>query len=349
MNRKKFLTKLETVFQSVFSAWEKTNLIPGVRERVEVSLIRIAISVLNARDRRFAIKQASEGLPELHRMFKFRTGYPLNLENPRSFNEKIQWRKLHDRNPLFPILSDKLRAKDWIREKIGEDRTVPTLFYTTSALELPLGIEKETLILKTTHDSGGQFVVTPELNRSRGEIIRGISKFLFRDFGVKQFEWAYQEVDRRIIAEPLLGSGHDALPDDVRFHLFGGRLQYIQYQTGIYRNGEIHVDGTVLISPDWAQLSVMRPYDKLLDLPPRPREFERMIEIANILAEGFDYLRVDFFVISGEFHVSEATIYASGGFQRFDPIDYDYELGQLWELPDQAIDNIPGTDELGRE
>jgi len=350
LTQKQILQICISVFRKVFSVWERTNLVTGVRERLEVSLIKTGAAVLNARDRKFSKNEASLGYPTLRKKFEARTGYSLSLDDPQTFCEKMQWRKFNDRNSLFPILSDKLRAKEWIREKIGEERTVPTIFHTTSVLELPIGIENESLILKTNHDSGGQLIVSPELGRTRGEIIRYMSQYFFRDFGIRKFEWAYTQINRAVLAEPLLGGSPDQLPDDVRIHVFGGRVKYIQYQTAKFfaEENQIHIDGTLLLSPEWTPLSIKRRNDTVLDLPPRPREFERMIEIAEILSAGLDFLRVDFFVMKGEFYVSETTVYASAGYQQFDPVDYDHELGQLWILPNSNVNGNLGTEYLRR-
>ena len=329
------LAEVSETLDGFFGRWERNGVLPSLREPLEVAAMWAGATALNLRDKRRARAQVAAGYPAMRRRFEENLGHPPNLENPRSFSEKLQWRKINDRNPLFPILSDKAAAKTWITEKIGEDRTVPTLFEAESPLDLPQDIASRTCVLKVTHASSRNIFVSPTSGLTRGDILRRISRYLYRDFGVLLHEWAYDQVPRKIIAEPVLLAADGSVPGDARFHMIGGKLKFIHYNTAELLPDLHKTKGvmTNLISPEWTQMPLTRRNDKIGPMPPRPREFERMVEIAEILSAEFDYLRVDFFVIDGEFRVSETTLYSSSGVKRFEPHSYDAELGAEWVLP----------------
>jgi len=324
-----------------FAAWERTGLAPGVREKIEVSLLRTAAAAFSAWRIYRAKADARAGYPALHRTFEKETGLTLDLENPRSFQEKLQWRKIHDHNPLFSVIADKARVKDWVREQLGgEEVTVPTLFEVTSPLDLPEDIATRDVVLKVNHASKRVVFAGPGSGQTRGDILRTLVQHFYLDFGTSIYEWAYSEIDRRIIAEPILLKTNGQVPDDLRFHMLGGKLKYVQFNKPLYdAGGLLHPDYEVLlIAPDWTCLGARRTTDeKIPGLPPRPPKFERMTEIAETLSDRFDYLRVDFFMIDDDFRVSELTLYPSSGFKRFDPFSYEEELGAQWPIPGTAV------------
>lgn len=323
------------LFDRVFGVWERTGLARPLRENTEIVITRAAAALWNLAAHRLAARDAARGYPALHRYFEERTGYSLNLHAPETLQQKIQWRKIHDRNPLLPVLADKQAAKDWIHDRLGEDLTVPTLFQVRSPRDLPEDIATRELVLKVTHASHRNIFVTPDCGLTRGAILRRIARYLYLDYGTRLHEWAYSEVDRSIIAEPILRDGAGNIPDDARFLMLDGKLRYIFYTAGELDPETCRPRSPykIHIGPDWTLLPVTRKGDVPGPLPPRPAAFERMVAIAERLAAEIDHLRVDFFLLDDRFYISEMTIYHTSGFKCYEPYRFDRELGALWTLP----------------
>lgn len=329
------LTSRMDLFDRIFGAWEKTGLATGFRESVEMAATRRAADRLNRMDQRHVKLEAAAGYPSLHRRYEQAIGIPLNLNAPRAFTEKIQWSKIYDRNPLYPIIADKAGGKDWIAERLGEDLTVPTLFQIMDPRDLPQNIAEQELILKVTHASRRNIVVSSGIKQSRGDILRRLGRYLYRDYGVLYYEWQYSEIERSIIAEPLLSNKDGTTPQDLQLLMFDGKLSVIRFATPVFsaKTGQSVSESTVVLKPDWTEITVSRLGDVAGKVPPRPVQFDRIVEVAQRLSEGFPQVRVDFFVVDDDFYVGELTFSTSGGLKRFDPMGFDYELGSQWRLP----------------
>ena len=321
--------------EAVFSAWEDLGIAKGLRKWAEHALPYGSANLQNLLDRRRAAREAAAGFTGLHSRFAAAHGYPLSLDNPQTFSEKIQWRKLNDRNPLLPVFADKLLAKSWVEDRLGEDLSVPTLFAIKDPRHLPEDIADQDVLLKVTHASARNLFVKLGGGITRNEIIRRISRDYYRDYGTLIHEWAYSQVDRSIIAEPVLRKLDGSLPDDLKLHMMDGELKLVQFNKSGLDAATLRqkIESTAYISKDWTLLPVTRAGGEISELPSRPRQLDRILQIANSLSRGIDYLRVDFFLCDDDFYVSEMSFYTSSGFKPFSPSSFDRELGQSWTLP----------------
>lgn len=237
------------------------------------------------------------------------------LYDPRRFTELVQQRKLADRDPLLTVLSDKIAAKPFVRDVLGDAWIIPTLW---SGIELPADPPAPCpFILKASHGCNQNAVCrTPDDWPRIRRLARGWTR---RPYGLWLDEWAYRGLPRGYLAEPYLG-GEGTAPVDYKVYVFGGRAEFVQ----------VHLDrGTnhrwLLHDRDWRQVS--RP--DLAPVPP-PVTLTSMLAAAERLAAPFEFARVDFYEIDGEAKFGEITFYPGSGLDPFDPVALDLMLGERW-------------------
>ena len=260
-------------------------------------------------------------------MWKRRMNYPLDLTKPRSFNEKLQWLKLNDRKPIYHKLVDKYEVKKFVSEKIGEEYVVKTYAVYDSVEDIDFNALPDSFVLKCTHNSGS-FVVCP--NKNALDIEEAL-KILKQGMNCKDYykcsrEWVYKGVKPRIIAEEYL---EDSTFEDLvnyKFWCFNGKPQimYITVKTDdIWEN---------FYDMEFNQLEISHGFKQYKGIISKPLQFERMKELAEVLSDNFYHIRIDFYQISGKIKFSEYTFYDWAGFRPFDNIEWDYKIGDLFNL-----------------
>lgn len=270
---------------------------------------------------------SDETFLKLH--FRARTGYRLDLENPRTYNEKLQWLKLYDRNPLYPQLVDKYRAKEYVASLIGEEYIIPTLGVYNSFEEIDFEKLPGQFVLKCTHDSGSIYICRDKacLDRERAERIlkRGLKRNPVR-YGR---EWPYGQVTPRIIAEQYMEDESHQELKDYKIFTFSGKAAMIQVDYGRFSR---HMRN--LYSLDWEYLNAAISYPSdPQHVIPRPEKLELMIELAERLAQKLPHVRVDFYSIESRVYFGEMTLYHGAGFEKFEPAELGLWLGELLVLP----------------
>lgn len=263
------------------------------------------------------------------RTFEYYNDYHANLNNPKSFNEKLQWLKLHDHNPKYTQLVDKYEVKKYVADKVGEDYVIPTLGIYRSFDDICFDKLPQQFVLKCTHDSGS--------------IIRCKDKDGFDPIAVKDFldnrlkfdyflagrEWPYKNVNRRIIAEKYLENknGQDII--DYKFLCADGVVQYVFTCSNRNTKTGLRVN---FYERDWTPLPFERHYPKRKEEIEKPGQLSEMIELAEKLSSGLKFVRVDFFIIDGHIYFSELTFFPGGGMEEFIPVEWDYKLGEMINL-----------------
>lgn len=266
-------------------------------------------------------------------IFKLSVGYRLNLKHPKTFNEKIQWLKLNDHKSIYPIIVDKLSVKNYINEKLGEGY----VFNTIGVWNNPKNIDFESLpnrfVLKTTHGGGNCGVIICK-DKSKFNIenaIRELKKALHQDIGHKFLEWPYTKVNPRIMAEEFMEQPDCSELVDYKVHCFNGTPQFILVCSG--RNSEfgMHED---FYDTEWNRLDCARRKHPISSFEiEKPTCLSELLSLAKILAEGFPFLRVDFYIINNKLYVGELTLYPASGFSPFVPQEMDLRFGELLGLP----------------
>ena len=262
--------------------------------------------------------------------FRAKMGYPLDLDKPRTFSEKLQWLKLYDRNPLYTTLVDKYAVRRYIADKIGEEYLIPLVGGPwNSAEEIDFDSLPEQFVLKCNHNSGGVIICRDKSSFDRAAAARRLDEDLKKNYYLEGREWPYKNVKPCIIAEKLLKN--DEISDgiwDYKFFCFNGKpkLMYIAS------------DGSSDPRTDFFDMNFehvnIRMRDGSFDeLPTKPEQFEQMKHMAEKLSQGFSHVRVDFYIADGQVYSGEITLYHCSGFINITPKKWDSILGSWLELP----------------
>lgn len=264
--------------------------------------------------------------------FKRHMGYNLNLDNPKSLNEKINWLKLYERKEHHKIIADKYAVRDYIKEKIGEQYLIPLFFHTKSHKDIrSKNLPDESFIIKTNHDSSGGIIVRNKSDVKWKEVRKRLKRLLKENHYFRTREWQYKNIEPRIIVEKLLTTEDGSIPSDFKFHCFNGKLAFIMVDLNRHTDNRTRN----LYDKDWNLLPYEwgRPNDDNIE---RPSNLEEMIHLSEILAQDFPYLRVDFYSVKGKTYFGELTLHHASGLQKFKQPEYDYILGKKLKLD---IDN----------
>jgi len=248
------------------------------------------------------------------------------LFRPRRFTEKMQWRKLFDRNALFGVFCDKLATRDWVAARIGAEYLAP-VYWTGGVDEIPFDAALLPYVLKSTHASGQVMFVTQDMMADQAAVRRRAAAWLQIDYFALSGEPGYKNIPPRLVAEQIVLAEDGGAPEERRMFVFDGKVAVINTvfaEDGIIRNGAFH-------TPCWERLDwhftrlVTRAF-------PRPKRLEEMIRVAELLGQGIDHIRVDIYDCGDRILVGELTAYAWGGLSRFNPEGADLALGRFWRL-----------------
>lgn len=258
-------------------------------------------------------------------------GRKLNLKEPKTFNEKIQWLKLYDRNPTYSKMVDKYEAKNYVENKIGKEYIIPTLgvweeFDKINFSELP-----NQFVLKTTHDSGGVVIVKDKDKMNLVKTKKIIEDSLNNNYYLQGREWPYKNVKHRIIAEKYMvdESGYEL--KDYKFFCFNGIAKVMFIASDRQNtNEETKFD---FFDMEFNHLPFTNGHPNSNKIIIKPKSFEKMKKLAEILSEGIPQVRIDFYDINGNIYFGEMTFSHWSGFVPFIPDEWDYRLGSMINLP----------------
>lgn len=254
----------------------------------------------------------------------------LNLENPKTFNEIIQWMKINDHNPLYTTLVDKYSVKKYVADKIGEEYVIPTIGVWNHAKDINYNQLPDQFVLKCTHDSGGIIICKNKKNLDINKTNLKLEKHLKRDFYYYSREWPYKDVKRRIIAEPYLEDTLTGELRDYKFFCFNGDVKLLFVASG-RQNKEI---GTRFdfFDEKYNHLDLINGYPNADTIPDKPQSFDRMLEIARELSRGFKQVRIDLYEVDGKTYFGEFTFYHFSGLVPFKPEVWDKKMGSWINL-----------------
>lgn len=274
----------------------------------------------------------------LKKSFRAYLGSNLDIENPKTFNEKLQWLKIHDRNPLYTTLVDKAAVKPWVAERIGWNHVVPTLGVWDSFDDIDFDELPERFVLKCTHDSGGLVICRNREMFNAFAAKKKIERSLGRNFFWSGREWPYKNVPPRVIAEEYLDPSPAIDVIDYKVLCFNGEARCIFTCCG-RASDDLRVD---FFDLGWNPLPFTRHYPKSDTPPDAPAGLQGLIEMSERLSAGMPFVRVDFYEIAGHSYFGEMTFYPGSGFEEFDPESWDSELGSWIKLPELAGDSPRG-------
>lgn len=262
-----------------------------------------------------------------------RMGKKLNLKNPRTFNEKLQWLKLYGRRPIDTTLSDKYAVKEYIAKTIGNQYVIPLLGVWDKFEDIDFDKLPNQFVLKCTHDSGGVVICknkdTFNVESAKKIIKRGMS----HNFYVFSREKAYRDIPRRIIAEEYREDTKTGELRDYKFFCFDGEPKALFIASDRQMKGEeTKFD---FFDMEYNHLPFTNGHPNAKVLPEKPVSFDEMKALAAKLSKGIPHVRVDFYEVDGQVYFGEMTYSHWGGMTPFEPEEWDYKFGSWIKLPQQ--------------
>lgn len=269
----------------------------------------------------------------IKRKFKASLGYELNLENPRTFNEKLQWLKLYDRRPEYTRLVDKYLVRDYIAETIGEKYLIPLFGVWDHPDQIPFEQLPNQFVLKCNHNSGLGMCICKnkqslDIEKTKAELKRGLEQ----DYFISGREWPYKNVPRKIICEKYMeDSASQDLPD-YKVHSFNGTPKVILVCRDRFKKSGLTED---FFSDKWEHLPVCRSeHPNAKQAIERPKELDLMLSLTEEITKDFPFARVDFYTINHKLYFGEVTFYPASGFEKFIPEKFDEQMGEWIRLPE---------------
>lgn len=255
-------------------------------------------------------------------------GKNLNLKNPIGFNEKLTWRKLYDHNPLYSKMVDKYEAKSIASKLIGDEYIVPCYGVWDSFDDIDFEKLPNQFILKVTHDSSGIVLCKDKDTFDKDAAKKIIDESLKTNYYLKGFEWPYKNASRRVLADKLLIDGNRKELQDYKWWCFNGepKVMYITNKGVLQQCEENFYD------MEFKPLDINHGFPRTIPEYEKPDQFEKMKELAGILAQNIPFVRVDFFVVEGKIYFGEFTFFDHAGLRPFRDNAWDKKLGSFMEI-----------------
>ena len=266
----------------------------------------------------------------LERKFEALMGAPLHLDAPQTFNEKLQWLKLYDRNPLYTKLVDKYEVRKYIAEKIGEEYLIPLVGGPwNSPEEIDFDALPDQFVLKCTHDCGSVMVCRDKSKFDIENAKNRLGKHLKRNYSLSCREWPYKGVVPRIIAEKYMEDPSAENLNVYKIFCFNGEPKIFQ----TIQNDKIPQETIDYFDTEWSLLTLRQNFQNSPVPLKKPATLGKMLELAAKLSSGHAFIRTDLYEINGKVYFSELTFYSDAGFASFEPSDWDDTLGSWIKLP----------------
>ena len=255
-------------------------------------------------------------------------GKKLNLINPQTFNEKLQWLKLHDKKDLYTTLVDKYEVKKYVKNIIGEEYIIPTICIYDKLEDINFDDLPNQFVMKCTHDSGGLLICKDKSKLNIKEAKKNINKFFKRKYFYIHREWPYKNIKPRILIEKYITNKKGVL-DDFKLQTFNGKVAYsfvctdrakgkVKYT--FFDKNKKFIPVTQCGAPNDPQNAKL------------PNNYKKFVELAELLAKDIPEVRMDFYNVDGKIYFGEFTFFDAAGFGAFDPPEWDYKFGSMLDL-----------------
>lgn len=265
----------------------------------------------------------------LKAVFKAETGYPLHLDDPKTYNEKLQWIKLYDRKPEYTLYADKYSVRSFVAEQIGAEYLVPLIGVYENSKEIPWEKLPDRFVLKCSHASGYNIICKDKRELNIQEAYKSLDQWLRKNAYWSAREWCYKDIKPRIICEEFIETNDGNTPDDYKFMCFNGEPKLIQVHHDRYGHHTLDY-----YTPDWQKSDLKRiDAEKSLATVEKPGKLDEMLSIARTLSKNLYYARIDLYYASQHVYFGEITLYPTGGFSTFSNFEDDLILGSYIRLP----------------
>lgn len=279
----------------------------------------------------------------LKKIFPLAQGYPLNLDDPKSLNEKMQWLKIHDRRNINTILADKYLAREYIAKHFGNEFLIPLLFKTEKVSEInPDILPHEPFIIKVNHNSGNFQIVRNKGEINWNQLQVNLKWWMSFNYYRHSREWQYKNIKPIIIVEKLLLDKMGKIPNDYKLHCINGKVAFVY--VSVDREGS---NKRNIYDRNWKPMDFTFAHKykhkkgniRGVEIN-APSSFEMMVNFAERVAQLYTYIRVDFYDVDGKLYFGEITHQHGGGFDQFRPIEWDYYFGEQLNLNAPTLDNL---------
>lgn len=270
----------------------------------------------------------------IRRKYKQIFGQEIDLNNPKTLNEKIQWLKLNERHDYYPICADKYAMKLWVKDLLGTDEyNVPVIFHTPDWRNItPQTINQFPCIVKPNHSSHDFIILRSADDVDWKQLRRRCRFWLKRDYATESQEWQYRDIPRQIVVEKLLETKTGKIPNDYKLNYLNGDLEfvYVSYD----REG---TNARCIFDRNWEVIpcywgNTQKEYIPCPVSIPAPLSLEKMKKIGEKIAKFFKYVRVDYYDVDGTLYIGEITLHHGGGYNPFRPQEYDQIFGSKLHL-----------------
>lgn len=267
----------------------------------------------------------------LKKCYFYKMGKHLDLDNPKTFNEKLQWLKHYDRKDEYTMMVDKYEVKSYIASRIGSEYVIPTIGVWENFDDIDFDLLPDQFVMKCTHDSNGLVICRDKATLNKKAAKKKITKALRSNYYRIFHEWPYKNVKPRIIVENYMEDKASSSLVDYKFFCFNGEPRFLYVSHGL----EDHETASIsFLNMDWTFAPYERSdYRTFESLPRKPQKYDEMVLIAKKLSSGIPFLRVDLYEINGEIYFSELTFSPCGGFVPFKDMRHDLEIGEMLSLP----------------
>lgn len=262
-------------------------------------------------------------------IYRIRMHERLNLENPKTFTEKLQYLKLYNRNPLYTRMVDKVSVKEYVSSLIGEEHVIPTLAIYDRAEDIDFNALPDSFVMKVSHDSGGLVICKNKNGLNKEETREKLKKALRFDYFRYSREWPYKDVKRKILVEKYMKNGDSDELVDYKFYCFNGKPEFLYFSRHEHQENEEITFYTL----DWKEAPFQRSDHKRLSIKPeKPQTLAEMIKTAEILSRSIPFVRIDLYEINGRVYFGEFSFYPTGGLFELTPKIYNRKTGDLLDI-----------------
>jgi hypothetical protein len=262
-------------------------------------------------------------------------GKRLNLKNPKTFNEKLQWLKLNDRKPNYTMQVDKYAVRKYIEDTIGSQYLMPLLGVWDRFEDIDFEKLPNQFVLKCTHDSGSVYICKDKNNIDKNMLKKKYENHMKRNMFWHAREWPYKIVKPKIMCEKYMVDDSGIELKDYKFMCFNGQVKCSFVCLNRNSKNGLNVD---FYDMDWKPMPFERHYHNSGTVIPKPMNFNKMVEFAEKLSKDIPFVRVDFYETNGQLYFGELTFYPGAGFEEFTPESYDCLLGSWIKLPSKTND-----------
>ena len=268
-------------------------------------------------------------------MFRLKMGYWMDIDNPQTYNEKLQWLKIYNRRPEYTHMVDKYAVKEYVASIIGQQYIIPTLGVWDSVDDIDFDSLPSQFVLKCTHDSGGIVICTDksqlDIDAAKAKLKAGLKT----DYYPRSREWPYKDVPHRIIAEQYMvdESGYEL--KDYKFFCFDGQPKALFVASD--RSHPTEETKFDFFDIEFNHLPFTNGHPNSTKPVLKPQGYDTMCALAAKLSEGMPHARIDFYDINGYIYFGEITFFHWGGFVLFSPMEWDYTFGNWLTLPEKRV------------